>query len=445
MCREMQAKPYRDLPPYQQTIRAGCFHPSGTFVEFKKADIEQSIPARFEHMVRQYPDRVAVKTRTQAITYEELNTAANRVAQAILAGRGDAPEPVALLFEKGIPLIASILGALKAGKFYILIEPSLPEARLTYILEDSQASLLLMNDAHLSLANVLTQHGLQLLNIDALDTRLSVENPALALGPDALAYISYTSGSTGQPKGVVETHRNFLHAMRIQTNDFHICVHDQLLMLGALSGAIFRGLLNGASVYPVDIKKEGPGYLATYLLQEEITIYHSVPSVFRHFVQTLTGEKQFPKLRLITLLGEAVSKRDVELYQKHFAPPCILVNSLGTAETENFCRYFLDHNTQITGSLVPAGYAIEDKTVLMLSDEGKEVDYNEIGEITIQSRFLSLGYWQKPDLAHAAFQPAIGPRKERIYRTGDLGIMQPDGCLVHLGPKTFRSKCVARG
>jgi amino acid adenylation domain-containing protein len=391
-------------------------------------------------MVRQYPDRVAVNTRTLAITYAELNTAANRVAQAILACRGDAPAPVALLFDKGIPLIATLLGALKAGKFYILLDPALPQARLAYILEDSQASLFLMNNEHLSLAQVLMPHGPHLLNIDALDTRLPAENPALALGPAALAYISYTSGSTGQPKGVIETHQNFLHAMRSQTNDFHICVHDRLLMLGAQAGVIFRGLLNGASVYPVDIKKDGLAHLATFLLQEEITLYHSVPSVFRHFVDTLTGEKQFPKLRVITLLGESVYKRDVELYQKYFAPPCIFVNSLGTTETENFCRYFLDHTTQITGSLVPAGYAIEDKTVLMLSDEGKEVDYNEIGEITVRSRFLSRGYWQKPDLTQAAFQAAVGDSEERIYRTGDLGVMQPDGCLVHLGRKDFQVK-----
>ena len=207
-----------------------------------------------------------------------------------------------------------------------------------------------------------------------------------------------------------------------------------------MSGVIFRASLNGASVYPVDIQKEGLVHLATYLLQEKITIYHSVPSVFRHFVQTLSGEEQFPKLRLITLLGESVSKREVELFQKHFAPPCIFVNALGTTETENFCRYFIDHNTQITGSLVPTGYAIEDKTVWLLDEAGKEVGDNAIGEIAVQSRFLSLGYWRKPELTRAAFQPAGGAGEERIYRTGDLGSRQPDGCLVHLGRKDFQVK-----
>ena len=429
-----------DLPPYQQAIRARCFHPSGTFVEFEQAALEQSIPARFEQMVRQYPGRVAIKTSTQAITYDALNTAANRVAHAILGRRGDTPEPVVLLFEKGIPFVAAIIGALKAGKFYVLVDPSLPQARLAYMLEDSRASLLLVNTEQLSLADVLPRHGPQLLNIDALDASLSLENPTLSSGPDALAYIAYTSGSTGQPKGVMVTHHAFLHGVRVQTNDFHIGIDDRLLMLGTRSGALFRGLLNGASVYPLDVNKEGLSRLATCLLQDDITLYHSVPSLFRHFVDTLTGEQQFPKLRVITLLGESVSKRDVELYQKHFAPSCIFVNALGTTETEDFCRYFVDRDTRITGSLVPAGYAIEDKTVLMLSDEGKEVEDNEVGEIAVKSRFLSLGYWQKPDLTQAVFLPSTGEKAERIYLTGDLGVMQPDGCLVHLGRKDSQVK-----
>ena len=288
---------------------------------------------------------------------------------------------------RAMPLVVSILGALKAGKFYVLVDPS-PQARLAYMLEDSRASLLLANNEQQTRAAGLTRHGPHLLDVDAVDASRSLENPALPSGPDTPAYVAYTSGSTGQPKGVIETHHAFLHSMRIHTNDFHVCMHDRLPMLGTRSGSLFRGLLNGASVYPVDIKKEGLARLAACMLEEEITIYHSVPSVFRHLVGTLADES-FPTLRVIALLGESVSKRDVELYQKHFSPPGIFVNTLGTTEPEDVCRFFVDHDTQITGSLVPAGYAIEDKTVFLLCDEGNEVDDNEIGEITVKSRFLA--------------------------------------------------------
>ena len=141
-----------DLPPEQQAIRAKCFHPTGTFVEFNKEEIEQSIADRFEEQVRRYPDRLAVKTEKEELTYEELNNAANRVARAILAQRGVGEEPVALLFEHGAPMFAALLGVLKAGKFYVPLDPSYPRARVSYILQDSRADLIVTNHRNLSLA-----------------------------------------------------------------------------------------------------------------------------------------------------------------------------------------------------------------------------------------------------------------------------------------------------
>src|SRR3989337_270563 len=135
----------REPCPSQEAIRARCFHPSGVFVEFKKEEIEQSIPDRFEQQVAKYPNRIAVKTRNHTLTYDALNKGANRVARAILAQRGDGNEPIALLLENDASMIAGILGVLKAGKIYVPLDPSLPSARLAYILEDSQAALVLTN------------------------------------------------------------------------------------------------------------------------------------------------------------------------------------------------------------------------------------------------------------------------------------------------------------
>ena len=108
-------------------------------------------------------------------------------------------------------------------------------------------------------------------------------------------------------------------------------------------------------------------------------------------------------------------------------------------------HYFHDKRTPITSSVVPTGYAVEGKEVLLLDDAGREVRAGHAGEIAVRSRYLALGYWRKPDLTRAAFlrDPAGGP--ERIFRTGDMGRMHPDGCLEHLGRKTSRSKSEATG
>src|SRR5262249_13690896 len=127
------------LPPEQEAIRARCFHPSGTFVEFPSEDVETSIPERFEKIARMNSDRIAVKDGEQIVTYAELNVMANRVAHTLFELRGSQKEPVALLLEKGIAQVASMLGVLKAGKFFVLLDPSSPKARIATLFEKSQA------------------------------------------------------------------------------------------------------------------------------------------------------------------------------------------------------------------------------------------------------------------------------------------------------------------
>jgi len=433
------SKQVSTLPPEQQAIRAKCFHPTGTFIEFKKEEIEQSIAERFEKIVRMYPRRVAVKTRNDQLTYAELNYAANKLAQAILARRGVGQEPIGLLFPKGTPLIVATMGTLKAGKICMHMDPQLPHARLSRMLEDAQARLIVTNHEYFAMANALPPKN-QCLNIDELDSSFRAENPHISLAPNALALIIYTSGSTGLPRGVIENHRNLLHYTMIETNDYHICAEDRLTFLASAGRDVFRAVLNGAAVYPMEIRQEGLTGLAHWLIQEDITIYNSVVSAFRHFVSALNGNEQFPHLRLVKLMGETVYRRDVELYQKHFAKDCIFVNLYGPNETGLLSHYLIDKGTQVTSSVVPVGYGVEGKEVLVLDENGNEVGFDQPGEIAVRSRYLSPGYWGGPDLTHPALFPASSGETERLYRTGDLGSMRSDGCLMHLGRKDFQVK-----
>ena len=287
------------LPSQQQAIRAKCVHPTGTFVEFAPEAIEQSIPNRFEQQVARHPERLAVKSRQQTLTYAALNQMANRVARAIQARCGEGAEPIALLLEQGAPVIAALLGVLKAGKFYVPLDPRYPPARLTYMLEDSQARLIVTHTQHLPLTKAIGRYGLGVLNLDELDAELYDENLGMALSPDTLAYLLYTSGSTGAPKGVLQNHRNVLHMIKNECNGFHISADDRLSLLyspSVVSAArnTFDALLNGAALFPFDLREEGFACLTGWLIQEEITLYKSVATVFRHFAGTLTGEESFP-------------------------------------------------------------------------------------------------------------------------------------------------------
>ena len=127
--------------------------------------------------------------------------------------------------------------------------------------------------------------------MDELDEGLPAQNPNLSIPPDALAYIMYTSGSTGQPKGVIETHRNILHQISILTNTLRMCKKDKQTLSRSFSfnGSvrdIFGSLLNGASLHPLSIAVKGVEYLADWLIEEKITVYRSVISVYRNFVSS---------------------------------------------------------------------------------------------------------------------------------------------------------------
>jgi acyl-coenzyme A synthetase/AMP-(fatty) acid ligase/acyl carrier protein len=278
-----------------------------------------------------------------------------------------------------------------------------------------------------------------LINIDDLDSILSTENIGLSIAPDTLANVVYTSGSTGQPKGVVHSHRSLLHtAMRGKR--LHIGADDRMTAVGSAGQDILGGLLCGAGCFPFTLKEEGLANLADWLIQHDITIYRSVATVFRHFVGTLHRGEKFPHLRLINLVGEQVYKRDVELFKEHFSPHCVLVNGLGTSETGTVRQYIIDKATAVTDTIVPVGYALQDMEVLLLDDDGNEVGFNRPGEIAVKSRYLSPGYWRKPDLIQAKFLPDPTNANARVYCTGDLGLMRPDGCLVHLGRKDLQVK-----
>jgi amino acid adenylation domain-containing protein len=425
--------------------QVGRVHPTNAFIRFAKEETEQSIPQRFEQQASCYPDRLAVKTRNDQLTYAALNKVANRVARALLAQRGAGAESIALLLEHDASMIAAILGVLKAGKVYVPLDPSFPYARNAYILDDSQAGLIITNNENRSLGESLSENRHSLINIDEISATLSDENINLSISADNLANIIYTSGSTGQPKGVVQNHRNALQVAMRYTNGLQIGAEDRLTLLQSYSVAgsvsnILGALLNGASLFPYNVKEVGLIELADLLIDEEITVYHSVPTVFRQFANTLTGKEEFPELRLVRLGGEPVHAEDVQLYKKYFPSDSIFVNSYGASEAASVLRYCVDKDTEISDAMVPVGYPLGDIEILLLDDDGKAVGFDQVGEIAIKSRYISPGYWRKPDLTRATFITDPQDEGERIYRTGDLGYMQLDGCLVVTGRNDFRVK-----
>ncbi len=417
------------------------------FVQFPADNVERSIAACFERQARRWPQRLAVKTSDTSLTYDALNRAANRVARAIVADRRQGAEPIALLFKTGAALIVADFAALKAGKPFVPLDPALPLDKLRQILRDFDPRLILTDAHNFALAQELTGDFASALNIDELDSRLSDEDLALPIAPDSVAYIHYTSGSTGEPKGVVANQRSEIHNIMTNTQGLRITPADRVSLVRSNNvGAtrdILLALLNGAALFPLDLH-EGLADLADWLRDQEITVFTCVASVFRHAVDKLRDDvpngQRFPKVRIIHVGGEAIAKSDVELFKKHFSDDCLFVTRLGLSETETLTYYFIDKQTEIDDERVPVGYPLEGNEILLLDDDGRELGVNQVGEIAVKSEYLALGYWRRPELTREKFLADPNGGRARIYLTGDLGYRRADGCLVHVGRKDFQTK-----
>lgn len=409
------------------------------FREFRREAIEQSIQARFQQQVAERPEALAVVTRERSLTYDALNRTTNRLAAAILDHLGSREEPVALLLDQGVDAVIAILAVLKAGKFFLPLDPRHPQARLTGVLDDAGARLLVTEAKHAAFASRLAngQRAVLLVGDGAgggndVDTDAPQGNDGnrfLPPSPEQLAYLFYTSGSTGRPKGVVDSHRNVLHNVMRYTNALRITPSDRLTLVQSptFSGTVsslFSALLNGAAICPFDLHVEGFASLAAWLDEMQITIYHSVPVLFRSLLKT---GRRFPSVRVVRLEGDQVLPSDVALFRRHFERDCILAIGLGATETGLSCQYRIDARTAMPEGIVPVGKPMPDMDIVILDEDGHDAGRERAGEIAVRSRYLAVGYWLQPELNRAKFLSDPNDPSVRLYLSGDVGRLRADG------------------
>jgi amino acid adenylation domain-containing protein len=412
--------------------------PKNDFTEFFQSDIEQSINRRFEQQVSKFPDKIALFTEENKLTYKELNNLANQIAHSITDLDDNESQRVALLFNQNCSMIAAILGVLKTGKAYVPLEPSQPLERLKFVNDNSQVKALITNSENVPLANLISKGKLPVINIDKMDKSIFSANPDLDFSHYQPAYILYTSGSTGLPKGVVQSHQNLLHHIRIYTNNLHINHTDRLTLLSsycfdASVMDIFGSLLNGATLFPFDLRQKGFDDFYTFITAQKISIYHSTPTVYRYFVRNLPNKTKFSHLRLIVLGGEEVLKNDFHLFQQHFSSKCILVNGLGPTESTLALQFFSDKKTELKFDTVPVGFPVENTKVTLLNKSEEQVAIYGKGEIIISSRHVALGYWQQEELTVKVFIAHPIDISLKTYKTGDIGRLLPDGSIQYIG------------
>lgn len=415
------------------------------FVEFRTESIRQGIHERFEEQVRRYPAHLALRTREVACTYARANGYANSLAAEILSATGTELAQAALLLPNTPDVIVSMLASLKAHKAYVPLDPSFPKERLRIMLEDAEPAVLLTDDRHMGLAEELAGNRVRILNTSWTPRDPEAPDPRVPCDPLDRAYILYTSGSTGRPKGIAFVHRNLLHTTMCLVNNLFFAPSDRVTWLHSASFAasvvdIYCCLLTGGTLYPWDAKVQGFTRLADWLVQERVTTFQWIPSALRQFLRTVPEDFVFPDLRIVVMASESLTLREVELFRRHFRPGSHLVNQVGTSESYNYRLYPVDHRIVIENVQVAGGYAVsEDRRVLILDDQHRPLPPGSTGEIGVQSDYMSAGYWRDEELTGRKFI-RLDSDPVPVYLTGDLGRVEPDGCLIHLGRIDFQVK-----
>jgi len=436
--------PKTNLPLNPTELPVSASVPASFTANCHKSSVEETITARFSQQVKLSPDRTAIKTWNERWSYANLDFASGQIAHELVRRyREKEDNNVVLLFSQDPWMVAAMLGVLKAGKTYIPLDPEHPPKRLNHIIDELDASVILTHSRDYSKVEQIDQNDKIIIAVDDLPTNCGDPIKNSNVSPESLAYILYTSGSTGQPKGVMQTHRNALYHMNNYITALRLTREDCLIGLASYTSDIafmdiYGSLLSGATLYLVNIKDIAQLKLCQDLTNNEITVFHTTPTVYRHILSNRGDHDPSANVRFVVLGGEAVFKHDVELFKRHFSSQCTLINGYGPSEFSIITQYLISHQTMIEQKSVPVGYPTGDHEVLLLDRHGHPTDV--YGEIAVRSQYLSPGYWKRPDLNSAAFIEDPEGSALRVCKTGDMGRRLPNNSIDIRGRKDRQVK-----
>jgi amino acid adenylation domain-containing protein len=408
-------------------------------------DFDESLVAAFERVAATFPSRIALGSDVWEPTYRELNETANRLARRLIACGVASGDRVAILMSHDAPLVAVVLGLLKAGSIVVALDPGDPISRLKILVEDAEPSVIVTDVQNRNLATEFGHPGCSILNFESETTMGPVQNPSIEIPPEQTAFLVYTSGTTGRPKGVMQTHRQLRRAAAAHTEAMQYTENDRIPLFAMVSTGqgsvgLWWILLNGAMLCPFSLKIRGIAGLADWLIGRGLTVYVSSASIFRTLAKTIDDRLVFANVRAVRLASEAVTADDFRAFRQHFPQASIFVHTLSSSETSNIAWSRWTQTDNIPEGALPVGHFSRDTEVSLLGDNGQPVARGEIGEIVVKSRYVANGYWRDPQLTAERFSDDLDGKGTRQVRTGDRGRINADGMLEFCGRKDDRIK-----
>jgi amino acid adenylation domain-containing protein len=401
---------------------------------------ELCIHAAFEEQVARIPDKTALIDQEKQISYRELNNLANRLARRLVKKGVRTGDLIGVSLNRSVEMVVALMGILKTGAAYVPVDPTYPEHRLDYLVEDSQVKLVVTTPEFIGLWQ---RHDVKLVAFDTESLSVDDEgtsNLSIPLSAESRMYVIYTSGSTGRPKGVEGTYRASMNRFSWMWNaypflDGEICCQKTFLGFVDSIWEIFGPLLRGIpSVMLPDEAIIDPERIVQLLSTYEVSRIVLVPSLLRVILDGVEDiQSKLPKLRLWTCSGEVLPTDLVNRFSQAL-PQATLLNIYGSSEVAADVTCHEVTKSGRTGT-VPIGKPITNVLAFILDRQSNQVPVGVPGEIHIGGDCLALGYLRNPELTSERFiSHFFQPENSiRLFKTGDLGRYLENGEIEYLG------------
>ncbi len=411
-----------------------------------------------------HPDREAVRIGNSSLTYEQLEERSNAMAHTLVKQGVGRSDRVGIYMNKGLETVVAVYGIMKAGAAYVPLDPFAPTERLGYVVRDCDISCLITNEAKQEDISSLLQAAPTLeciigignhqqlpvrsISWDEVHNASSSFMPASGAIEQDLAYILYTSGSTGDPKGIMHTHRSGLSFAEWAADTYSLNGEDRVsnhapMHFDLSTFDMFATAIAGATLIliPEAITKF-PASLSKLIEREQLTVWYSVPfALIQLLLRGGIEKRDLTSLRWILFAGEPFPTKHLRPLMS-LLPHARFSNLFGPTET-NVCTYYnLQSVPEDSDEPIPIGEPCANVDALVVDGDDQVVAPGEVGELLIRGPIVMRGYWGRPDLTDRGFtQRRLSPGFEKVYyRTGDLVQPQPDGNYKYLGRKDRQIK-----
>ncbi|NDL01110.1 phototemtide A non-ribosomal peptide synthetase PttC [Photorhabdus bodei] len=397
-----------------------------------------SLASLFEKQVAAAPEHIALSCGDKQLTYAQLNARANDLAQRLQQLGVKAEHGVALLMERSLPLAIAILAVIKAGGFYVPLRTSDPLERWQHIVDEVGVQVALVDDAH---SHVVLPASLQVETVGNASTQNNVAWASEPVSAQNLAYVMFTSGSTGQPKGIATTQDNVITLTldRRWRSEHHqrVLLHSSYAF-DASTYELWATLINGHQVVIVPGDDLDLNLLTSTIVEQQVTAAFLTSGLFRLIAEE--HPQCLGSLQKVFTGGEKISASAVQAVREHW-PNLELMNIYGPTETTTYATDYPIAKTDAPYLDVPIGAALDNTSLYVLDEFLQPVPVGAPGELYIAGRGLARGYLKRPGQSAAHFiADPFGPAGSRMYRTGDVVKWRRDGVLNFVGRRDQQVK-----